>query len=275
MRKFFPVIIVGLLLIASGCSLNKPAPKPDTSKVASGVTIDGAPVGNLPAAELEAMVNKLAAEKYTAPVNAGFDEAGNITAGRKGRQLNIGATAGAAMAASPNSHIAAVYQDITPAVTAETLKNAVKIGTYTSPILNDQPGRMENIRLTAKLITNMVIEPGSEFSFNRTTGEPTVERGFKAATVFADDGRHEQEVGGGMCQVSSTLYSAVLNAKLQVTERHPHSQPVNYVPVNRDATIYTDKDFRFINNTRRPIIIRAFVSGKRLTVDLLSLPRYE
>jgi vancomycin resistance protein YoaR len=130
---------------------------------------------------------------------------------------------------------------------------------------------MENIRLTAALLNNAAIAPGDEFSFNRRTGEPTRERGFRPAVVFVD-GREEKELGGGMCQVSSTLYNAVLAAGLRVVERHPHSRPVSYVPPGLDATTYTDKDLRFVNTTRRPLILRALVAGKKLTVDLFALP---
>jgi vancomycin resistance protein YoaR len=76
-----------------------------------------------------------------------------------------------------------------------------------------------------------------------------------------------------MCQVSSTLYNAVLDAGLPVVERHPHSQPVSYVPPGRDATTYTDKDLRFVNSRREPLVVRAQVAGgARLVVDLWALP---
>lgn len=271
MWKIFSVIMVAVIVVVSGCSINQPAPKPVAQEVATGVTVDGILVEGLTARELESMLNVTAGEKYFAPVNAGFDENGNVTDDRMGRRFNITATVDQVMTAPPNSHLSAIYQDILPEITTALLKKAAKIGSYTSPILSDQPDRMHNVKLTAKLITNSIIGPGNEFSFNRTTGEPTAERGFKKATVFTDDGRHEEGIGGGMCQVSSTLYNAVLDAKLTVTERHPHSQPVHYVPVNRDATTYTDKDFRFVNSSRQPIVIRSFVSGKHLTVDLLSI----
>jgi vancomycin resistance protein YoaR len=271
LQKIMVVVLLGMVLALTGCSLNKPAPKPEPPKVQEGVTLNGTAIGNLSLTELEALLAKTAAESYIAPINAGFDENGGISQSRKGRRLNTGAVIAQVMSAPPYSHISSVYQDILPYITTESLNAANKAGSYTTPILDGQPNRMHNIKLTAKLINNSVIDSGSEFSFNKVSGEPTAERGFKEATVFADDGRHEQGIGGGMCQVSSTLYNAALAMGLIITERHPHSQPVDYVPPNRDATTYTDKDLRFINNTRQTLIIRAFVSGKELTVDLFAL----
>lgn len=273
MRKLISTIL--LITVVSnlvGCGVTKPAPKPEEYKVSSGVTIDGISVENVSASELNDLLNKWAGEKYQVPINAKFsDETGKISPEIKGRRMNVAATAEQVIAAPANSHMTSVLQDVMPEVTVERLQKSSRIGGYTSPILDEQAGRMTNIKLTAKLINNNLIEAGQEFSFNRVTGEPTAERGFQNATIFTGDGRHEDGIGGGMCQVSSTLYNAVLAANLPVTERHQHSQPVNYVPANRDATTFTDKDLRFINNTRHPIIIRSFTEKRQLTVDLWAL----
>ncbi|MDD4600900.1 hypothetical protein SDC9_22947 [bioreactor metagenome] len=271
MKRIFVIALLLSAVTLVGCGLNRPAPKPEAVRVSEGVTLDGRNIGYLSAGEVEAILNQIAAEQYVTPISACFDEKGVVVDGRTGRRLNAAATMTQVMASPPNSHVSSVYQDIFPAINADVLKKARKVSSYTTPIVNDHPDRIHNIKLTAKLINNSILEPGSEFSFNSITGEPTADRGFRKATIFAADGRHEQGIGGGMCQVSSTLYNAVLEAKLTVTERHPHSQPVNYVPVNRDATTYTDKDFRFINSTRRPIMIRSFVAEKQLRVDLLTI----
>lgn len=272
MKQILVSVFAIFVIALNGCSMNKPAPKPAEPQISPGVTLDGAQVGNLAANELETMLNKMASEQYIPPVNASFDENGTIVPERKGRRLNTAPVKEQLMSAPPGSHITAVYQDILPQITADDLKSAKLAGSYET-MVTDNPDRTHNIKLTAKLISNSVIEPGHEFSFNSVTGEPTAERGFRKATVFTDRGHQEQGIGGGMCQVSSTLYNAVLAAGLPVTERHPHSQPVDYVPVNRDATTYTDKDFRFINNTRRYVIIRSYIAGRTLKVDLLTLRR--
>lgn len=268
------VIFLTLLLTVSGCSLQQPAPKPEAPRVAPGVTMEEVDIGGLTEKELKAVLQRMTEEKYQPPQNAAFDgKTGRITPGRQGRRINVEATKRQGLQAAANSHLAAVYQSIMPELTVSRLAKAENIGTYTSAILHDEEGRLENIRLTAAAINNAVIEPDQEFSFNRRTGEPNAERGFKKAVVFGEGGSVQYELGGGMCQVSSTLYNAVLNAKLPVTERHPHSRPVDYVPANRDATTYTDKDFKFINNTRHTLVIRSFISGRRLTVDIWSLSR--
>jgi len=266
-------MVLWIVMIISGCNLNNPAPKAEPSRAASNVQVEGVTVSGMTTIELNQILQQLAAEKYQQPVNAGFTDNGQIDAGKAGRRMNLGATIARIMAAPPDSNVAAVYEEIAPVIDWDQLSKAEKIGAYTSPILDTSPGRMQNIRLTAHLINNTIIEPGHEFSFNRITGEPTFERGFKEATIFADGGQHASGLGGGMCQVSSTLYNAVLAAGLTVTERHRHSQPVNYVPPDRDATTFTDKDFRFVNSTRRTVVVRAFEDEKQLIVDLWTLPK--
>lgn len=275
MRKKMAVLFTALLLITGGCGLRGPAPKPEQARVAPDVVVEEVRVGGVAENELGGLLQRMAETRYRSPRNASFDgESGAIIPDRPGRYMNVAATRARIMAAPAGSRLSAVYQDIVPELTGSRLERARKVGAFTSPILHDEAGRLQNIRLTAQLINNSVIEPGDEFSFNHITGEPDAGRGFQKAVVFGRDGGTEYELGGGMCQVSSTLYNAVLNAGLPVTERHPHSRPVDYVPAGCDATTYTDKDFRFINNTRHTLIIRSLVTGRKLTVDLWSLPAH-
>ncbi len=269
------LLLAGSLAVNAGCGLNAPAPKPQAPLVADQVMIEGQQVGGMSAEAAGKVLTTLAKAKDVPAVNAGFDAvSGEIFPERPGQRLNVADTLQALLAAPAGSKVTPVYQPFLPDITAAVLAKSWQLGTYTTPVLDKSAGRLVNLRLTGKLINNQIIAAGEEFSFNAATGEPTAERGFQPATVFADNGRKEQSLGGGMCQVSSTLYNAVLDAKLKVTERHPHSQPVNYVPPGKDATTYTDKDFRFVNTTRRPIIIRAFVGteASQLTVDVLALP---
>ncbi len=262
------VLIVGGLA-AAACGL-QPAPKPEP-RVAAAVTVEGVALGGLTRSGATSALQGLAAERYEPPVDARFaDEDGAVAADNDGRMLDVPATVEAALAAPAGSVLTAAYRPLMAAVTAADLAAAQPAGSYATTILDASPGRMENIRLTAALINNAAVAPGAEFSFNSRTGEPTRERGFRPATVFVAGG-HGEEVGGGMCQVSSTLYNAVLAAGLAVTERHPHSQPVSYVPPGRDATTYTDKDLRFVNTTRRTLVLRSFVAGRKLTVDIFAL----
>lgn len=238
-----------------------------------GITVEGVAVGGMTSSELETVLKSLAEQRYTPPDNARFDNnTGKIIAGTVGRRLDIMATADRVMNAAANTMVYGVYQQVQPAITNHNLQLASHVGSYRTRIIDTSPGRLHNIKLTAQQLNNKVIQPGEEFSFNRQTGEPTIERGFKEATVFVD-GRTEQGLGGGMCQVSSTLYNAALSAGLNITERHAHSQPVSYVPPGRDATTYTDKDLRFVNTTRQELIIRAIVEGDTMVIDLLGLAK--
>ncbi len=274
MNTILITIFLSFALVFSACGLRPPAPKPAAVQVATGVSVEGLEVGGLTSEQLAGILKKINEKNAYSPHNARFDNAtGEILNDKPGRSLDIPATTAAIMQAPPYSQVQAVYRQLPPDITSKQLFTAKKIGSFTSPILDNSAGRLHNVVLTAKLINNTILGAGQEFSFNRITGEPTEERGFKQAPIFGENGRHEQGLGGGMCQVSSTLYNAVLAAKLPVTERHPHSQPVTYVPPDRDATTFTDKDFRFLNTTSHKIVIRAIVQdAKYLVVDLWSLP---
>ncbi|WP_062047010.1 VanW family protein [Bacillus sp. JCM 19034] len=112
--------------------------------------------------------------------------------------------------------------------------------------------------------------PGEVFSFNTTVGKRTIERGYLPAPIIIR-GELSEGVGGGICQVSSTLFNAVDLAHLKVIQRYSHSKQVPYVPPGRDATVsWYGPDFSFQNNYNQPILIRSFVSGGQMTISLFS-----
>lgn len=126
--------------------------------------------------------------------------------------------------------------------------------------------RKYNMGLAVAKIDGLILLPGDEFSYNDVVGPRDVEHGYKEAHVYIN-GRVENGIGGGICQVSTTLYNAVLKADLTVKERRSHSFTVGYVPLGQDATAYYGgTDFRFINSTRWPIRLNATVSGNRVSV---------
>jgi len=115
--------------------------------------------------------------------------------------------------------------------------------------------RVNNIRLAAQKVSGTVIQPGGTFSFNRIVGERTEERGFKKAKII-EGGRYVEGLGGGVCQVSTTLYNAALLSGLEITEYHPHSLAVSYVAPSRDAMVSGNYfDLKFKNNSITPIYI--------------------
>ena len=133
-----------------------------------------------------------------------------------------------------------------------------EIASYTSTLYDRDKNRVHNITLAISKLNNIVIKQGQEFSFNNTIGPMTAEYGFKDAIGFDSKGRNIKIPGGGMCQISSTIYNCALISNLQITERHAHSKRVYYVPVDRDATIYYGSlDLKFINNTDGDIKILA------------------
>jgi len=129
--------------------------------------------------------------------------------------------------------------------------------------------RKSNIALAARSLDKTLVDVGAEFSFNRTVGERTEKRGYKTAKIIVG-GEFIDGVGGGVCQVSTTLYNAVLLAGLKVTEYHPHSLAVSYVEPSFDAMVNSGwADLKFVNDTDNPVIIRAEANGTKLTVTVL------
>ena len=135
------------------------------------------------------------------------------------------------------------------------------IATYTTDASTSSSARLHNIRLALSSINGTCLEPGEVFSFNGVVGERTKAAGYRPAPAYS---RMEtvMEYGGGICQVSSTLYAAVEKAGLEIVERHSHSLKVTYIPKGMDATVdWGNKDFKFANNTGEAIYIVGYVDG--------------
>lgn len=153
-----------------------------------------------------------------------------------------------------------------PEVTTEKLKaNFGLRGEHTTKASNNA-NRNVNLTQACKKINGTILKPGESFSFNKVVGPRTTKNGFKEATVILG-GQYEQGLGGGVCQVSGTLYDAVLKSDLKVTERHPHAWPSDYVLEGLDATVdYGTLDFKFKNDTDYQIIILMWFDSKDRTV---------
>ncbi len=149
------------------------------------------------------------------------------------------------------------------------------LATYTTTLDTSNAGRTTNVKLAAEEVNGTVLLPagggrdGDEFSFNDIVGERSESLGYQNATVFAN-GEMVDGIGGGICQVSSTVYVAALKADLEITERHSHVFSVAYVPLGQDATVqWGYLDFKFKNSLEYPIKIVAEVVGSELTVTIL------
>ena len=159
-----------------------------------------------------------------------------------------------------------------PAVTGESLRGLLfrdVLGYQTTVFASSGENRINNIKLAASKINDTVLMPGETFSYNDTIGQRTKEAGFLEAGAYAD-GEVVQEVGGGICQVSSTLYCATLFANLETVSRTNHYFRVDYLPIAYDATVSWPKpDFKFRNNRDYPIRIVAYTTNDSdLTVEI-------
>ncbi len=152
--------------------------------------------------------------------------------------------------------LAAVITVQEPAVTKEEAERCKdKIGTYSTSFNAGNVSRSRNVANAARLIDGSVIYPGETFSVHDTISPLTEENGYYEAPSY-NNGQVVDSIGGGVCQVSTTLYNAVLRAELEVVERSPHSMMVTYVEPSMDAAIAGDyKDFKFRNNTDTPLYI--------------------
>lgn len=143
---------------------------------------------------------------------------------------------------------------------------------YSTKIYSKDPERQNNVTITCSTLNDTTVENGETFSFTSTIGKATSSKGYQKADVFKD-GEKVQALGGGNCQVSSTLYNAVLKVdSLKVTERHEHSNSVPYVPKGKDAAVaYGSYDFKFVNNTGSTIKIQSSCDKKNVYVKILKL----
>lgn len=157
----------------------------------------------------------------------------------------------------------------------ETSKQVSLLSVYTTPLKNDDPPRVNNIRIALQRLNNRIIQPQEEFSFNQQIGNLTPENGYQPAPAIINN-RLQPSYGGGVCQASSTLYNTLLKAELKITERHPHSSPVDYVPHNRDATIVPNiKDLKFKNNKEFPILIKSNILKNKVVIFLFKIHNSE
>ncbi|RKQ37301.1 hypothetical protein D8M06_00410 [Oceanobacillus halophilus] len=145
-----------------------------------------------------------------------------------------------------------------------------QLGSYATFFKTSNKERSHNINLAAEAINNTVLFPGETFSFNEVVGERTKEKGYKRAPVIVK-GELSEDIGGGICQVSSTLFNAVDLSGIQVIERYAHSKRVPYVPDGRDATVsWWGPDFVFKNLYNEPILIRAKANQGKMIVSVYS-----
>ena len=150
---------------------------------------------------------------------------------------------------------------------AQLKKRTARLSAYTTYFDGANVPRSANIKLAAGKISGCVLPAGATFSFNGAVGARTEERGYRSAFVIME-GQYVEGVGGGVCQVSGTLYNCALLADLAITCVHPHSLPVSYVAPSFDAMVSSASDLRFANTLSAPVTLRMTADGKYLKAEI-------
>lgn len=160
---------------------------------------------------------------------------------------------------------------LTPKVTKVELMNSFKLVSSYTTTTTSNSNRNTNIDLSSKAINGRTVMPGETFSFNEATGQRTEAKGYKEAVAISG-GQTVPDIGGGVCQTSSTLFNAVARANLEIVERSPHAWPSTYVPKGMDATVnWPDLDFKFKNNKDTPIFIISYYSNRKVTAEIYGM----
>ena len=154
---------------------------------------------------------------------------------------------------------------------SDTTKQEKEIAKFSTKIYTKEPERQNNISITCNALNSKKVKPGETFSFCNTVGKATTAKGYQEADIYVD-GKKEKGLGGGNCQVSTTLYNAVLKVPgLEILERHQHSNHVPYIQDGKDAAVaYGSYDFKFKNNTEKTIKIVMENTAQNITARIYS-----
>ncbi|WP_342431839.1 VanW family protein [Neobacillus sp. FSL H8-0543] len=277
---------MNLAWILGAMLMVQPAPPPDSLVITKegqpisivtreefSISPSGIPIINTN--KFSQLIKELNKQVSTPPKNASLNKYGNIIPEKAGYRINQQAFTerfydyylGHRMDTLELPMI-----QVYPKVDSELLANirGLRIGRYITSFNPSNTKRSINIQLAVSAINNHVVFPGETFSFNQVVGKRTVRKGYLKAKVIVR-GEYAEDIGGGICQVSSTLFNAVDSAGLQTVQRFSHSRHVPYIPPGRDATVsWYGPDFEFKNNYNQPILIQAKTLGNLLIIMLYS-----
>jgi vancomycin resistance protein YoaR len=218
--------------------------------------------------DIESLYNSVKTE----PVSAKYDlESKAIVPGVRGVSFDLQAAQSAVMFAETGEIVKIPLILTEPEVTEEMLRETLfrDVLAERETYIDGTTNRLTNITLASEAINGTVLNPGDIFSYNGVVGERTAAKGYMSAGAYSG-GRTVQEIGGGICQVSSTIYDCVLHADLEVTDRRNHQFIVSYLPVGNDATVnWGTTDFKFKNSTAYPLRIDITITGRDLLVKLV------
>jgi vancomycin resistance protein YoaR len=205
----------------------------------------------------------------------------SVVAARPGTALDPVETGAAVLAAAtkraPALRVAQLPVTESPPKLTTQAARAMRIHDIVSSYTTEYGGianRIHNVQLVAHLVDGALIAPGATFSFNKTTGERNAAKGFLEAPVIVN-GELTTGLGGGVCQVSTTVFNAAFEGGLEITERTNHALYISHYPQGRDATVdYPSLDLKFVNDTGNWLLLRTFVSSSSLTVNLYGTPTH-
>lgn len=221
----------------------------------------------------------IAEELYIPPVDASYKKTGKeivISSHKSGQKVDTNKLANivSELGSNPDETFTLELQSIEPSIKKDQVKLpgfSDVLGKKTTYFSTGDKNRNYNIALSSEFINGTYLLPGEVFSFNEFVGDTTADKGYKPAGSYLN-GRVVDSYGGGVCQVSTTLYNAVIDAGLEIVERSPHSLTVGYVPLGLDAAIaYPYKDLKFKNNTSEPIQIFADTTNSSCTFRILGV----
>jgi vancomycin resistance protein YoaR len=221
------------------------------------------------------LVGELEKQFSVPPKNAKLDQHGNIIPEQLGLSINRHTFTQKFYTFFFEHRISTLeipMYSVYPKVDSELLSDirSIRIGRYITSFNPSNKKRSTNIRLAVAAINNHVVFPGETFSFNKVVGKRTSQKGYEKAKVIVR-GEYAEDIGGGICQVSSTLFNAVDSAGLKIVQRFSHSRHVPYIPPGRDATVsWYGPDFEFKNIYNQPILIQARTLGNLLVIKLYS-----
>jgi vancomycin resistance protein YoaR len=224
----------------------------------------------------EAWFDRLRKTVERAPVDATFRPVGDtveVVAAKDGLAVDVPATAqnilAAAVEAQGRTAALVVRSAEAERTTAEAQAMGVerRLASYTTAYAGTSD-RITNLQLGVSLVDGALVAPGGTFSFNERVGERTTERGFRPAPVIIKD-EYEEDVGGGVSQVATTVFNAAWEAGLKITERNPHSLYISRYQLGRDATVnYPDLDLKFVNDTPKWVFVGGAAGGGGITVSI-------
>lgn len=244
--------------------------------VNSGVTLNGRNMEYYYPKEVRIIVEQFARSMNQEPINASLEKVtGSIVPEKNGLIVDIDKTVYDVIHAPAGSQLTVSIIEVLPEFRKEHLELLTDIlGDFSTPLMGG-PGRINNLKLSLAAMNNTIVMPGEVFSFNEVVGERAEEKGYKHAPIILGE-TVVPGVGGGVCQISTTLYNAVKRAGLEIVERSIHSLPPSYIRHGDDAAVawpYTD--FKFRNNRSTAIIVKAEPQGWRARVWIVGIDEEE